>query len=142
MAKATQAAKKRKAALDREEANKAKEYYDSVKARADKAGKNVSSYEKIRLLYIDKVQSATSDDARSKAQEQVKKYEAMIIEQKLVQEESAKEASRLKEAYENAQSLARIAEEMASAKEATDQVIDNLVASSEDVSAQIEKRNA
>jgi hypothetical protein len=64
---ALQYAKKRKAALDRAEANAAKKYYDDVKARADKAGKNVSSYEKVRLLYIDKVQSAANDDARAKA---------------------------------------------------------------------------
>lgn len=139
--RAVQQAKKRKAALDREEANRARKYYNEVKATADKAAKNVSSYERVRLLYIDKVQSAANDTAREKAQANVKKYEAMILEQKEIQAAAQKEADRLKEASDNAEALANIAEEMATAKEETDAVIQGLVDSMEKVDLEILKRN-
>jgi hypothetical protein len=55
----------------------------------------------------------------------------MILEQKEIQAASQKEADRLKEAYDNAEALANIAEEMSLAKEDTDKVIQGLVDSME-----------
>jgi hypothetical protein len=55
----------------------------------------------------------------------------MILEQKEIQAAAQKEADRLKEASDNAEALANIAEEMATAKEETDAVIQGLVDSME-----------
>lgn len=66
----------------------------------------------------------------------------MILEQKAVQEEAGKQAARMKEAYDNASTLASIAEEMSLAKEETDKVIQGLVDSMEAVELEIENRKA
>jgi hypothetical protein len=75
--------------------------------------------------------SAEGAEAKAAADAQVVAIEAQVAELKLAQAAAQKEADRLEEANNNSQALSRLADEIAEAKNASDSVIEGLVATQE-----------
>jgi hypothetical protein len=121
-----QLADKRKAQLDREAAGAARAVLDEAKARVTAAGTEIAKAEQLRLMTIDDLSKETDADKKTTLSAKIKEYEASIKLQEVVKKDAEKEVTRLKEANDNAEKLATIAEELASAKESTDLIIQDI----------------
>jgi hypothetical protein len=140
-AKAIQAADRRKAELERAAAGRARAVLDEAKARVSAAGEAAAGYAVKRGLLVEEL-SAADDTAAEALQAQVTALEAQIKEQDDLKAAAEIEVTRLKEAKENSDTLAGLADEIASAKAETDSIIDGLKAAQEALRAGIEVRAA
>jgi hypothetical protein len=112
--------------LDREAANAAKAVYDEAKARASAAGTAVAKLNQLRLMTIDDLQKETDAGKKETLSADIKAYEADIKAQEALKAAADKEVTRLKEAKDNSDKLAAIADEIAAAKAGTDEIVQNL----------------
>jgi hypothetical protein len=90
------------------------------------AGTDIAKFEQLRLMTIDDLSKETDADKKTALSAEIKQYEADIKTAGVTKAEAEKEVTRLKEANDNAEKLAEIAEELASAKEFTDTIIQDI----------------
>jgi len=103
-------ADQRKSKIDRMAADAAREIYEKAKARVTEAGSAIATAEQLRLMTIDDLQKETDAAAKETLSAEIKEYEATIETQKLVKAAAEKEVKRLKEAKDNSEKLAGIAD--------------------------------
>lgn len=90
---------------------------------------------------IDNIASAADDAERDRLQAEVATLESQIKEQEALKAAAELEVTRFEEAAKNADELAALAGEIASAKASTDAIIEGLVASQEKIVAGIDARD-
>lgn len=121
-------------------ADAAREIYEKAKARVTEAGSAIATAEQLRLMTIDDLQKETDAAAKETLSAEIKEYEATIETQKLVKAAAEKEVKRLKEAKDNSEKLAGIADQIATAKENTDAVVEQLQDAFEQIQTSIQER--
>lgn len=125
--KAMSYADERKAFLVTEAANAAQALFEATKEKATAAGANQAKLQRQLKYYQGQAMSAETDAEKEAADAQVVILEGQIAELEEAKAAATKQAARLEEANKNSQALSRLADEIASAKNDTDLVIDSLV---------------
>jgi hypothetical protein len=129
--KAVALADGRKAGLEKEAADAAKAVFEATKERASKAGADMAKLNSQLKFHQGQAMSADTDEAKAAADAKVVELEAQIAELKEDQAAAQKEADRLDEANKNSQALFALADEIAAAKAANDDIVAGLEATQE-----------
>jgi len=130
----------RKAAIQNEQANAAEALYEATKAKATEAGAAQAALGHELDYYLGQAMQADTDEEKTAADAKVTELEEQIEELELVKQSATVQAERLLEGSKNSQALAKLADEIATAKADSDAVIDGLVETQERYIAAINAR--
>lgn len=133
---------KRKAQMDRAEANAAKAVFDTAKLVAETAGVEIAKFEQLRLMAIDDLAKETDAEKKETIAGEIAGYERDIAKQTAAKAAADKAVTRLREAKENSDKLAAVSDEIAAAKEGTDTIVADLTDARELLFANIAHRES